>query len=172
MAFEAGSDSLIPYLAGEFHRSDWKAFGKRMVSLYQKPAQLTQVLAASKDRRTRALARLTLQRLASQDATAALRLYPRAQQRYHLSAADLKPVKMALARRLMLDREKDHRGWLDKTLAEHGDMALLELRTRLAIWESDWPAIKRWIVRMPKTGRDDVQWTYWLARAEEQTGLV
>ena len=53
---------------------------------------------------------------------------------------------------------------------EHGDLPLLELRTRLAIWESDWPAIKRWIVRMPKVGRDDVQWTYWLARAEEQTG--
>ena len=64
LAFEAGSDSLIPYLAGEFRRSDWKAFGKRMVSLYTRPSQLTQVLAPSKDLRTRALARLTLQRLA------------------------------------------------------------------------------------------------------------
>lgn len=170
LAFEAGSDSLIPYLATQLRRSDWRAYGQRMVSLYEKPAQLNRLLAPSRDRRTHALARLALQRLAGQDAAAALRLYPEAQRRYQLSAADLKPVKMALARRLMLDRETAHRGWLDQALAEHGDLPLLELRARLAIWESDWPALKRWITRMPKVGRDDVQWTYWLARAEEQTG--
>ncbi len=172
LAFEAGSDSLVRYLATQFSREDWREFGKRMLSLYESPAQLTRVLAPSKDQRTRALARLALQRLASQDAATALRLYPQAQQRYQLTEADLKVVKMALARRLMLDRESQHRGWLDQSLSEHADLPLLELRVRLAIWESDWASVRRWIYRMPKAGRerDDVQWTYWLARAEEESG--
>lgn len=77
---------------------------------------------------------------------------------------------MAIARRLLLDHSPAHRVWLDRVVREHGDQALLELRTRESLYESDWAGVKQWILRMPKAERSAVRWGYWLARAEQEAG--
>ena len=170
LAFNADEPRLMNHLLQQMTSSNGIYHASKLISVYSQPENLETLLPVTSDDRTRKIAGLALQRWADKDTEAVLARYLAIKARYQLSEADLVPVKAEIARDMMLERIKTSRVWLDNTLLQSRDNSLLELRVRLALAEMDWRGIKRWINLMPRSGRDDIHWSYWLARAEQQLG--
>lgn len=170
LAFKEEDPRLMNHLLGMMSNSDSVLYGSKLVTLYNKPANILQELPTGGGAKMRDVASLALQRWADQSTEAVLGKYLQVKARYQLSESDLTPVKAQIARDMMLSRIKTSRSWLDNTLLQLKDNSLLDLRVRLALAESNWKEVKTWIELMPRAGRDDIKWAYWLARAEQQLG--
>ncbi len=170
LAFNADEPRLMNHLLQQMSSSNGIYHASKLISVYSQPENVETLLPVTSDARSRKIASLALQRWADKDTEAVLARYLTIKARYQLSEADLVPVKAEIARDMMLKRIKTSRVWLDSTLLQLRDNSLLELRIRLALAETDWRGIKKWISLMPRAGRDDIQWSYWLARAEQQLG--
>ena len=167
---ERSNESMLAYLQGELSGSTHQLSADRLVQLYASPEKLLDILPANGGGDAAQMATLALQRLAKSEPLQARTLYSQARQRYQLTTAQVLAVEGSIARQLMLDRNADERGWVDRALRRQHDPSLIELRLRQAVWESDWRGVKLWVQRIPDTARSDVRWTYWLARAEEALG--
>lgn len=170
MAFQEDDLRLMNHLAGQMLSSNGQYYASKMISLYTNASQFQTLLPVNNDKQTRQLASLALQRWADTSTDSVLANYMAVKARYHLTDSDLVEVKTRIARDMMLDRMQSSRAWLDNTLLQLKNNSLLELRVRLALSEQDWPGVKKWINIMPRAGRDDIRWAYWLARAEQQLG--
>lgn len=170
LAFKADEPRLMNHLLQQMTSSNNIFYASKLISVYAQPEKVETLLPVASDSKTRQIAGLALQRWADNSTEAVLSRYLGIKVRYQLSEADLVAVKTQIARDMMLERIKTSRSWLDNSLLQLRDNSLLELRVRLALAEMDWPAIKKWINLMPRAGRDDIHWSYWLARAEQQLG--
>ncbi len=170
LAFKADEPRLMNHLLQQMTSSNNIFYASKLISVYAQPEKVETLLPVASDSKTRQIAGLALQRWADNSTEAVLSRYLGIKARYQLSEADLVAVKTQIARDMMLERIKTSRSWLDNSLLQLRDNSLLELRVRLALAEMDWPAIKKWINLMPRAGRDDIHWSYWLARAEQQLG--
>ncbi len=170
LAFKADEPRLMNHLLQQMTTTNNIYYASKLISVYSQPEKIETLLSASRDARTREIASLGLQRWADKNTEAVLSRYLALKARYQLSEADLVVVKKQIARDMMLERITTSRAWLDNTLLQLRDNSLLELRVRLALAEMDWAGIKKWINLMPRAGRDDIHWTYWLARSEQQLG--
>lgn len=170
LAFKADEPRLMNHLLQQMTSSNNIFYASKLISVYAQPEKVETLLPVASDSKTRQIAGLALQRWADNSTEAVLSRYLGVKARYQLSEADLVAVKTQIARDMMLERIKTSRSWLDNTLMQLRDNSLLELRVRLALAEMDWHAIKKWINLMPRAGRDDIHWSYWLARAEQQLG--
>ncbi len=170
LAFKADEPRLMNHLLQQMTSSNNIFYASKLISVYAQPEKVETLLPVASDSKTRQIAGLALQRWADNSTEAVLSRYLGIKARYQLSEADLVAVKTQIARDMMLERIKTSRSWLDNSLLQLRDNSLLELRVRLALAEMDWPAIKKWINLMPRAGRDDIHWSYWLARAEQQMG--
>ncbi|MGL4205434.1 MAG: transglycosylase SLT domain-containing protein [Aeromonadaceae bacterium] len=166
----SSSVNLLKHLSSQLQGSTLQTRGERLVQLFIKPDALLSLLPAGRDADSQQVATLVLQRLAAQDPARSRQLYLQARSRYVLNESQRLAVEGAIARKFMLDRVAEERGWIDRTLQRQHDPSLIELRLRLALWESDWRGVKQWVQRIPDSARSDVRWTYWLARAEEALG--
>ena len=170
LAFKADEPRLMNHLLPQMTSSNNIFYASKLISVYAQPEKVETLLPVASDARTREIASLALQRWADHSTEAVLARYLGVKARYQLSEADLVSVKTQIARDMMLERIKTSRSWLDNSLLQLRDNSLLELRVRLALAEMDWRGIKKWINLMPRAGRDDIHWSYWLARAEQQLG--
>ncbi|PSJ46223.1 lytic murein transglycosylase [Zobellella endophytica] len=165
LAYEAGQSSLIGYLSRQLSPGARPA-GEWLSSLDANPGQLgkpEQVRAGSG--RHKAAVSLALARLADSEPELVMSLYPKYQRSLGLSPEQVARVERRLAQRLMFNRTRDYRGWLDSRVPVVGDAELFELRARLAIWEQDWSHLLGWIDRLPEEARRDSRWLYWRGRA-------
>jgi soluble lytic murein transglycosylase len=170
LAFKADEPRLMNHLLQQMTSSTHIFYASKLISVYAKPEEVETILPVASDSQTREVASLALQRWADNSTEAVLSRYLGVKARYQLSEADLVAVKTQIARDMMLESIKTSRAWLDNSLLQLRDNSLLELRVRLALAEMDWRGIKKWINLMPRAGRDDIHWSYWLARAEQQLG--
>jgi Soluble lytic murein transglycosylase and related regulatory proteins (some contain LysM/invasin domains) len=162
--------NLLNHLDGLLAGSAYAAKADVLVQLFDNPSDLLSLLSPAQDPDSRQMAALTLKRLASTDPANARTLLQQARQQYGLQEEEVLLVEGAIARAFMVDRVADERPWIDTALMRQHDPALIELRLRMALWESDWQGVKQWVQRIPDSARSDVRWTYWLARAEEAQG--
>ena len=170
LAFQNDDTRLMNHLLGMMTQSDSVLYGSKLISLYIKPQDVLEQLPVGGGSKMRDVASLALQRWADISTESVLGKYLQVKARYQLSESDLVAVKSQIARDMMLERIKTSRSWLDNTLLQLKDNSLLELRVRLALAEMNWNEVKNWIYLMPRAGRDDIKWAYWLARAEQQLG--
>ncbi|MDD2343881.1 MAG: transglycosylase SLT domain-containing protein [Tolumonas sp.] len=170
LAFKSDDPRLMNHLLQQMTSSNNIFYASKLISVFAQPEKVETLLPVASDSKTRQIAGLALQRWADNSTEAVLSRYLGVKARYQLSEADLVAVKTQIARDMMLERIKTSRSWLDNSLLQLRDNSLLELRVRLALAEMDWHAIKKWINLMPRAGRDDIHWSYWLARAEQQLG--
>lgn len=169
LAFEAQNPDLIRHLGAQLG-SGLKSYGDQMIALYTQPAKAMNPAYFTTALQSRHLLSLGLARFANQDPDAVLRQLGEMKRRFGLSRVELAPVERAAARRLLLDRSRLQRNWLDTTLVQMQDAELLELRARLAIWEQDWRGLSAWVKRMPIALQKEDRWRYWLARSLEVQG--
>lgn len=170
LAFQGDDTRLMNHLRQQIVDPAYASYADRLVSLYNMPEKVETLLAPSGNTKTREIVSLALQRWADKSTEQVLAKYLAVKSRFQLSESDLTPVKTQIAKDMMLNRIKTSRAWLDNALVQLKDNSLLELRVRLALAEMDWKDVKKWIGLMPKAGRDEIRWTYWLARAEQQLG--
>ncbi len=165
LAFDHRQDGLLGYLGRQLSSSARPA-GDFLLSLDKDPELLagSRLLVAGSARHKAALA-LALSRLADTKPELVMSLYPKYQRQSGLSQELVAGIERQLARRLMFNRTRDYRGWLDSRLPVVGDADLFELRARLAIWEQDWRHLPGWIDRLPATTQQDSRWQYWRGRA-------
>ncbi len=170
LAFKADEPRLMNHLLQQMTSSNGIYYASKLISVYSQPENVETLLPVTSNATTREIASLALQRWADKSTEAVLARYLAVKARYQLSEADLVAVKTQIARDMMQERIKTSRAWLDNTLLQLRDNSLLEMRIRLALSEVDWRGVKKWINLMPRAGRDDIHWSYWLARAEQQLG--
>lgn len=167
---QSKSVNLLNHLSELLTGSAYSSKGAVLVQLFLQPEQITTVLPQGRDADTRAMATMTLQRVAATEPSLARSLLVEARQRYGLQEEEVVRVEGSIARKFMLERTASERPWIDKALQRQHEPALMELRLRMALWESDWQGVKLWVQKIPDSARSDVRWTYWLARAEEAQG--
>ncbi|GAA3715018.1 transglycosylase SLT domain-containing protein [Oceanisphaera sediminis] len=165
LAYDQRQDGLMTYLGRQLSSSA-KPAGDFLLSLDKKPELLagSRLLVAGSDRHKAALAR-ALSRLADTRPELVMSLYPKYRRQSDLSRQQVADIERQLARRLMFNRTRDYRSWLDSRLPVVGDADLFELRARLAIWEQDWRELPDWIERLPAEAQRDSRWQYWRGRA-------
>ncbi|WP_298717970.1 transglycosylase SLT domain-containing protein [uncultured Oceanisphaera sp.] len=165
LAYDQRQDGLMSYLGRQLSSSA-KPAGDFLLSLDKKPELLagSRLLVAGSDRHKAALAR-ALSRLADTRPELVMSLYPKYRCQSDLSRQQVADIERQLARRLMFNRTRDYRSWLDSRLPVVGDADLFELRARLAIWEQDWRELPDWIERLPAEAQRDSRWQYWRGRA-------
>ncbi|GAA3538406.1 transglycosylase SLT domain-containing protein [Zobellella aerophila] len=165
LAFELGESSIVSYLSRELGPST-RAAGELLVQLDKQPERLGNITQfdGSSPQYQSAVSH-GLARLADTEPGLVMNLYPQYQKRLGLSREHVARIERKLAQRLMFNRTREHREWLDHRLPEVGDIDLLELRARLAIWEQDWRRLPEWIDRLPTESQQDSRWQYWRGRA-------
>lgn len=169
MAFEAENPNLIRHLGASLG-TGLQGYGNQMVTLFEQPAKAMNPTYFSNNPYSRKLLSLGLTRYANQQPEAVLRQLDLFRSRFGLSQADIKPVERAIARRLLLDRSRSERQWLDNTVRLLADPDITELRARLAIWEEDWRGLSGWVKMMPMARQKEDRWRYWMARSLEVQG--
>lgn len=169
MAFEAENPNLIRHLGASLG-TGLQGYGNQMVTLFEQPAKAMNPTYFSNSPYSRKLLSLGLTRYANQQPEVVLRQLDLFRSRFGLSQADIKPVERAIARRLLLDRSRSERQWLDNTVRLLADPDITELRARLAIWEEDWRGLSGWVKMMPMARQKEDRWRYWMARSLEVQG--
>lgn len=169
LAYENGESGLIKYLAGLLSKSAGPD-GELLMALDSNPAILAERERFDTGKHHSDAIAVALTRLANQDPSLTMELYPRFQRHPGLNAAQQAEIERSLARRLMFNRTHEYRRWLDKRLPEVGSDALFELRARLAIWEQDWEHLIGWIDRLPADEQNTSRWQYWRGRALAEAG--
>ncbi|MBL0456043.1 transglycosylase SLT domain-containing protein [Aeromonas enteropelogenes] len=169
MAFEAENPNLIRHLGASLG-TGLQGYGNQMVTLFEQPAKAMNPTYFSNNPYSRKLLSLGLTRYANQQPEAVLRQLDLFRSRFGLSQAEIKPVERAIARRLLLDRSRSERQWLDNTVRLLADPDMTELRARLAIWEEDWRGLSGWVKMMPMARQKEDRWRYWMARSLEVQG--
>ena len=167
---QSKSVNLLNHLSELLTGSAYSSKGAVLVQLFLQPEQIATLLPQGRDADTRAMATMALQRVAATEPSLARSLLVEARQRYGLQEEEVVRVEGSIARKFMLERTASERPWIDKALQRQHEPALMELRLRMALWESDWQGVKLWVQKIPDSARSDVRWTYWLARAEEAQG--
>ncbi|WP_445397193.1 transglycosylase SLT domain-containing protein [Zobellella sp. An-6] len=165
LAYENGQEGLITFL-GRLLSPSVRPAGELLQALYKDPRQLErpEAVRVPSRRHQTAVAR-ALARLADSEPELVMSLYPKYQRLHGIDGVQMAVVERSLARRLMFNRTRDYRSWLDSRLPEVGDAELFELRARLAIWEQDWRPLDGWIDRLPAEAQQDSRWLYWRGRA-------
>lgn len=169
MAFEAENPNLIRHLGASLG-TGLQGYGNQMVTLFEQPAKAMNPTYFSNSPYSRKLLSLGLTRYANQQPEVVLRQLDLFRSRFGLSQADIKPVERAIARRLLLDRSRSERQWLDNMVRLLADPDITELRARLAIWEEDWRGLSGWVKMMPMAHQKEDRWRYWMARSLEVQG--
>ncbi|WP_421201011.1 transglycosylase SLT domain-containing protein [Aeromonas enteropelogenes] len=169
MAFEAENPNLIRHLGASLG-TGLQGYGNQMVTLFEQPAKAMNPTYFSNNPYSRKLLSLGLTRYANQQPEAVLRQLDLFRSRFGLSQAEIKPVERAIARRLLLDRSRSERQWLDNMVRLLADPDITELRARLAIWEEDWRGLSGWVKMMPMARQKEDRWRYWMARSLEVQG--
>ena len=165
LAYQSGEDGLVTFLGRQLSASAMPA-GDFLQSLNKDPKQLIKgsLVNANGKRQQEALA-LALEKLANTEPQQIMSLYPKYQRQAGLSQQQVTGIEQQLARRLMYNRTREYRSWLDSRLPAIGDEELFELRARLAIWEQDWRALPGWIDRLSTDALQNSRWLYWRGRA-------
>lgn len=169
MAFEAENPNLIRHLGASLG-TGLQGYGNQMVTLFEQPAKAMNPTYFSNNPYSRKLLSLGLTRYANQQPEAVLRQLDLFRSRFGLNQDEITPVERAIARRLLLDRSRSERQWLDNTVRLLADPDITELRARLAIWEEDWRGLSGWVKMMPMARQKEDRWRYWMARSLEVQG--
>lgn len=169
MAFEAENPNLIRHLGASLG-TGLQGYGNQMVTLFEQPAKAMNPTYFSNNPYSRKLLSLGLTRYANQQPEAVLRQLDLFRSRFGLNQDEIKPVERAIARRLLLDRSRSERQWLDNMVRLLADPDITELRARLAIWEEDWRGLSGWVKMMPMARQKEDRWRYWMARSLEVQG--
>ncbi|MEL3918914.1 transglycosylase SLT domain-containing protein [Aeromonas enteropelogenes] len=169
MAFEAENPNLIRHLGASLG-TGLQGYGNQMVTLFEQPAKAMNPTYFSNNPYSRKLLSLGLTRYANQQPEAVLRQLDLFRSRFGLNQDEITPVERAIARRLLLDRSRSERQWLDNMVRLLADPDITELRARLAIWEEDWRGLSGWVKMMPMARQKEDRWRYWMARSLEVQG--
>ena len=165
LAYKNGEDGLVTYLGRQLSASATPA-ADFLQSLSKEPQQLIKgdLVKAQGQRQKEALAQ-ALAKLANTEHAKIMQVYPTYQRQVGLSQQQVTGIEQQLARRLMYNRTREYRSWLDSRLPVIGDEDLFELRARVAIWEQDWRSLPSWIDRLSANSQQDSRWLYWRGRA-------
>ncbi|MGO1792590.1 MAG: transglycosylase SLT domain-containing protein [Oceanisphaera sp.] len=165
LAYHSGESGLVSYLSRQLSDAV-KPDATFLQSLSDKPTQLLtgELVKPQNKRQTQALAQ-ALAKLANTDYAKVMNVYPTYQSQAGLSQSQVHSIEKKLARRLMYNRTREYRSWLDSRLPELGDEELFELRARVAIWEQDWKGLPQWITYLSDNAQKNSRWLYWRGRA-------
>ncbi|PHS69943.1 MAG: transglycosylase [Methylophaga sp.] len=104
-----------------------------------------------------------IERLAKKSTDKAYDNWLRIQSAYQFSEQDKLYIQRTIANRAALRRE-------DRTLEFFGDIPAEPWRVRAALWQQDWPAVKRAILSLNITEQQSSRWQYWLGRSQVELG--
>jgi soluble lytic murein transglycosylase len=107
-------------------------------------------------------------RLARNDQDAAIERLPRLIHARQLGEAQVSSYVLSLALALSWSRRDEAARYFDKVAAADMNEQAHEWRVRSALWAGNWERVRKSIMTMPETLRNQARWRYWLARAQAQ----
>ncbi|MCB1755250.1 MAG: lytic transglycosylase domain-containing protein [Gammaproteobacteria bacterium] len=111
-----------------------------------------------------------VERWSKRDAESAHAYWNRIKSRYAFSQSQRHAVEQLIARMAAYDQLPQAHEWLHALKDEDLSPEARFWRIRTAMRRLDWQVVKRDILNLPDSERNDSQWQYWLARASEQLG--
>jgi soluble lytic murein transglycosylase len=106
--------------------------------------------------------------LARNDQDAAIERLPRLIRARQLGEAQVSSYVLSLALALSWSRRDEAARYFDKVAAADMNEQAHEWRVRSALWAGNWERVRKSIMTMPETLRNQARWRYWLARAQAQ----
>jgi soluble lytic murein transglycosylase len=104
-----------------------------------------------------------LARLSRKSTEKAFRQWQRLAPLYTFSRQQRHDIQANIANRAALNRQ-------DNTLTFFGDLPNEHWRVRAALWQQDWPAVKKAIKTLSLEEQETNRWQYWLARSDAALG--
>ncbi|OOZ40567.1 hypothetical protein BOW53_07240 [Solemya pervernicosa gill symbiont] len=170
LAVEQGNITLANYLAKRLSKSDRARF-TLWKQVRRDPAKY---LPSKKLKRDDALNRRIViygsKRLARKDATKAWKQWSKIEHGYRFSDKDRAEVARYIVVRGGLQKRPETRDWITALKPQWINDEVLRWQAKLAIYQNDWPLLKRSIKALPKDQQQEKQWRYWQARAAEASG--
>lgn len=111
-----------------------------------------------------------LKRIARKDPEKAAKLWAKLEKQYKFNATQRAHAIRSIAVGMAMNHDPDALTWFNKISLAHHDDTSLEWHVRAALREGAWNEVAEIIPQFPARLRKDSAWTYWLARAYEQTG--
>lgn len=84
--------------------------------------------------------------------------------------AAFSPFARALALGLSWSRKPETLAWFARVQPADVDALAAEWWARAALWNGDWPTVRRALAALPDDARSEQRWRYWQARASAATG--
>ena len=136
------------------------------LSIYRNPQTMSALMPdLGKQPHGSAILGIGLKKLARIDMDTAAQLWQVWSESGVLQSGDSFAARNAIARQLISARGGAALPWLISSDPRGHDSYLLEWRVRLALADTDWDNIARWIEQMPEEMAATPRWRYWYARA-------
>lgn len=111
-----------------------------------------------------------VKRWSKRDSLSAYEYWRRVREHYSVSRQQRFDVDKLIARMAAFDRVPEAHQWLQDLPESAVDKTIRFWRIRAALYNLDWPAVIDGVEALQSKEREDGQWRYWLARAQEMLG--
>ncbi len=169
LAFDAFRRGLMTYAAGKGSAA-LEPWSEKLLSAYLRPDRVQKLKLPVGEAKSRDVNTHALKRLARRDAKLALKIWQTERQRYAFEPEQAEAIQDAIAWRALFQSPETMQPWLDEYLIARGDTKRLEKRLRLAITESDWPAIEQLVQGLPALEQTSPEWQFWAGYAAQERG--
>lgn len=172
LALEAKQTDLAAYLLKWLNTNNL-ASGQLLLNTYKDPS-----LAAKNPAFGKTFAYdpdilvFAVKRLAKQDPSLAEKTWRSFATRVNFSPAQQHTLINAIAGGYTSKNPVIAGQWITKIDPNEVDEVIFAQQVRYALAQNNWPAVRQWIERMPKSYRAHPIWSYWYARAIEQQGYA
>ncbi len=172
LAATKGNHTLIPYLKKISPEKD-----QYLADLWHKTRRQPQTVSRlkafpNKDPKERAILLYGIKRLIWRDRKLALRSWDKMQKKFDFTNAEKAEVTKVFAIRLAKAGDQKASQWLEKIPADDLTNDIIQWRIADSLRRGDWDDALAVLQSLNQQMADKESWSYWLARALEQTGAT
>lgn len=159
---------LETFLPGE-----QRAIAKEWREVYRDPTRLKNLSRYQPwGAKAKPLLKTGFSRLVRKNADLALQLWPRYEQAFDFNQ-DEKAVLLGDLAYVLGANYADSAGfWLSQALQYDSNRTLAPLAIRNALRKKEWVRVRSWLALVEDQARDEPEWRYWTARADQRIGPI
>jgi soluble lytic murein transglycosylase len=171
LAMENSQTGLASYLSQRLG-NEMRVWAERWIAMHKNPSSGTSKVKYDDTPVAREILLHGMHRLARQNIDRALSRWSMLKSKYTFTTDEIDKIDRQLTTRAARKKHKLAKQLLDNIAISEVDEEILHLRLRTALEDHDWTTLLKWTEG--KSAEEDIRlrWSYWRARALEETGDV
>ena len=162
---------LATYLSRRLN-PEYKVLARKWLQIHKKPYKNTRKPNLIDNETTREIIAHGILRLAKRNPEKAFKRLEALKIKYSFTPGEIAEIERILAINAAKKKSKIASVLLDQIDNYHVDDEVFHYRLRTALLKKDWKLLKKWTMGKAPISAIDLRWTYWHARALEETGEI